>query len=465
MLKFFLSGVFFLITLPIFAQTDTVFLEPQSFLEQVALHHPVIKQAALLSETARQEIRLARGAFDPKIASQLNQKEFKAKEYYNKWYSDLKVPLWYGDLKLSYEKNSGEYLSTESTVPSDGLWALGLSLPIGQGLFIDQRRATLRQAQIFADIAEAEKVKAVNKLLLQALKDYWEWYRAFYQYQINKKGFTLAQFRFQAVVQDVLQGDLAGIDSVEAKITLQQREIDLKNSAVEFQNARLILSNHLWSANNEALELDSAMFPSPNYQGEAIVNLDELLQFAIENHPELQKIRFKGLQLNIKRKLDREMFKPVINLNYNLLTEPTGVSKVWEQQYWQDNYKFGFEFAFPLFLRKERAKYQLSGIKIQENDLMEVDLRRTIGNQLQSIYNNLVNLEELISLQENMIQNYKRLVDGEQDKFLNGESTIFYVNVREGKMLEAEQKLNELRFKYAKEKATLFWAAGKNPTY
>ncbi len=45
-------------------------------------HHPIVKQTRLLGEMAQQEVRLARGAFDPKLESRLNLKEFDNKEYY-----------------------------------------------------------------------------------------------------------------------------------------------------------------------------------------------------------------------------------------------------------------------------------------------------------------------------------------------------------------------------------------------
>jgi outer membrane protein TolC len=61
-----------------------------------------------------------------------------------------------------------------------------------------------------------------------------------------------------------------------------------------------------------------------------------------------------------------------------------------------------------------------------------------------------------------MINNYKILVNGEVEKFNNGESSLFLVNSRENKLLESESKLIELQYKYSKIRATLLWAAGKS---
>jgi len=66
-------------------------------------NHPIVRQAALLSEEARQELVQARGGFDPKLASGFDRKQFgnpdDAKSlYYNKWANELKVPIWWAVL-------------------------------------------------------------------------------------------------------------------------------------------------------------------------------------------------------------------------------------------------------------------------------------------------------------------------------------------------------------------------------
>ena len=51
-------------------------------------------------------------------------------------------------------------------------------------------------------------------------------------------------------------------------------------------------------------------------------------------------------------------------------------------------------------------------------------------------------------MQELAYQNYIRLQRAEEIRFQNGESSLFLINARENKALEALQKLQELRAKY-----------------
>jgi outer membrane protein TolC len=63
-------------------------------------------------------------------------------------------------------------------------------------------------------------------------------------------------------------------------------------------------------------------------------------------------------------------------------------------------------------------------------------------------------------MQENMVSNYRELLQGEITKFENGESSIFLINTRETELLDARLKLLKLQTKYEKAKIELLHAAG-----
>ena len=161
-------------------------------------NHPIVKQTNLLPEMAKQEVRLARGSFDPKLETRLNMKEYDDKNYYKKWIASFTVPTWFPvDPKIGIERNTGAYLDPESAFPaSDNSQQLftGISLPIGRGLFTDDRRAAMQQAKLFTKMAEAEQIKLINKILLEAAKDYWQWYFSFYNYRLLDRNAKLPRF-------------------------------------------------------------------------------------------------------------------------------------------------------------------------------------------------------------------------------------------------------------------------------
>ncbi|MBC5774176.1 TolC family protein [Pontibacter sp. KCTC 32443] len=448
----------------VFGQEQKV-LTLQEFHQIILQHHPVASQAALLSEQARQELRIARGTLDPVIASKVYRKEFGGKEYYNLWNNTLYVPLWFGpELKAGFEKNQGQYLNPENTTPPDGLSSVGISVPLGQGLFIDERRATIRQARLMQDIAEAERVKLINKLLLQATKDYWDWLFYYQQVQLYQESVGLADFRLKAVKARAQEGDLAAIDTVEALTEVQTRQVLLQEALLGYNNSRLMVATHLWAENETPLELQEKTTPAAAGSEVATLSatdLKQLLETARTNHPDLRKLTLKGEQLQIEQRFAADKLKPKLNVEYNLLQSDFYMRpEMWDNQFVSDNYKLGLSFSLPLFLRQERGKLQLTKAKQQTNALEQIQASREIENNVLAAYNEWLALEEQIRLQQQMVENANILRNGEVTRFENGESSLFLVNSRELKLLEAQVKLYNLQAKYAKARTFLYWSAG-----
>lgn len=435
--------------------------------EIVFRNHPVVKQAALLSETARANVMQSLGFFDPTLKAGFDRKMFGESEYYNRWTSELKVPLWLAgaDLKIGYDRNVGEFTNPETQTSTAGLGAVGISIPVGQGLLIDSRRNTLRQAKVMVNYAEAERVKQINTIWYTIAKDYWNWYFNYHQFQLVSEGLELAQTRFKAISQQTILGDKASIDSVEAAITVQDRQIQFEKTKIDLLNARLTLSNHLWGDNAQPLELPSSAKPPQRIEMVEKPNqlvLDSLLTFAEQQHPDIIKLRTKGSQLEIERQYRSEMLKPKLNIGGSLLTTRRWFNSDVPSYYdlnWS-NYKVGFEFAFPLFLRKERGK--LKEVKLKQ---MEVayDLQqsnREIKNAVTASYNSLAAYNQQLATQVRSIANQEMLLRGETSKFSLGESTLFLINARESKLIDMKIKREEMISSYQKTLAELYYKAG-----
>ncbi len=439
-------------------------------LTYVALRHPVARQAGLLPERARQEVRFARGLFDPAATSKYYGKTFGGKDYFHDWDTQLRVPLWFGaDIKAGFERGVGTYVNPENFTPVAGLSYVGISVPLAQGLLMDERRSLVRQAQALQSFAEAERRGALNKLLLQAAKDYWDWSLNYQRLELLRRNTELADVRFQAVRQRVQLGDLAAIDSVEALTELQNRQATLVQAQVQWRNATLLLSNYLWDELQQPRELPATVrpqqLPAPAaWQSLPPDSLAALADLAQRIHPELQKSRAKLSQLGVERRLLANKLLPKLSLDYNLLQagqpfNPESDARL-SGSYLQNNYKLGVSFAYPLLLRQERAKLQLNRLKQQETELELQQDAREIQAGVRTVANDWEAMREQLRLQEQVVLNAERLRNGEQIRFENGESSVFLLNSREATLVSARVKLAELQAKYAQTQATLRWAAG-----
>lgn len=442
-------------------------LSLESFVVFVLANHPVVMQADLLPEVAKQEIRLARGAFDPKLEASWDVKNFKDTEYYDIFNTTLKVPTWFPvDPKISVDRNKGLFLNPENAIPAGDDFrqvTAGLSLPIGRGLMIDQRRAAVRQAQIFAEINDADRIKLINKILLSAAKDYWSWYFAYYNFRLIDESMSISEEIYRRVTLDFEFGEVAAIDTVQAAITLQNRMIDRRAALIEFKRSGLILSNYLWGENQEPLELKDELIPDLKLVDQTLVplaTLDSLTELALIRHPDLVKTSGKLGQLTIDERLAKENLKPRVDLNYNFINSPIGASGDLVDIRLRNNYKLGVAFEFPLFLRKERAKLKQTRIKIDQTTY-EFNLRqREIVNDISAGYFALNNSNDMLGLMQNAVDNYKRLLEAELFNLTNGESDLFKINFQQDKLLESQIKLMKLRAEFEKAKVTLFWSAG-----
>ncbi|MGB5693773.1 MAG: transporter, partial [Flavobacteriaceae bacterium] len=63
----------------------------------------------------------------------------------------------------------------------------------------------------------------------------------------------------------------------------------------------------------------------------------------------------------------------------------------------------------------------------------------------------------------NIVADYRTLLTGEERKFSFGESSLFLINTRESRLIDAELKQNEVENKFFTAKAKLFRTLAINP--
>lgn len=443
----------------------TTVLEFDEYYRLVLANHPVVKQAELLTQQAAQELRLARGGFDPKLEGSWSFKDFNEDEYYNILDVSLKIPVWFPiDPKIGVERNRGEYLNNErfiSDATNNRQIYAGIAVPIGQGLFIDQRRATMRQAQLMQDMAEADQVKEINKILLTAAKDYWEWYFAYNNYVLMQRSITIAQDIYDRTKMAFEYGEAAAMDTVQAKITLLQRVTAFQEANIERIKASLRLSLNLWDPNGAPLDLEDNVRPEDmDFSAFNRDLLDQLVEMARQNHPEILKLDLKNRSLLVERDLARENLKPRLDVNYFLLDQPISPGGEQNGIAVGDNYKVGVDFAFPIFLRKERAKLNQTRLKLTDNRFQRDFVEREIINDINGQFNAVLTTEIIMAQQEEMVNNYEVILQAEQLNLENGESDLFEINVQIEKLIDSQSKLLKLRSDYQKNIMNLYWAAG-----
>lgn len=414
--------------------------------------HPVGKQASIQIQKGENEVRKSRGSFDPTLFSNFNQKSFNQTEYYDLFSGGLKIPTWYGvDFQAGFDQNTGTYVNPETKTPANGLVYAGVSVQVGQGLFMDKRRAAIRQAQLYQKSTFMEQEMILNDLFYEATTAYLQWVNYYNQMKLFQNAADLAIERFNVFKQSFEGGDVAAIDTLEAFITVQVREVNLNQAKLSYQNAGLELSNFIWFEDNTPLEITDKIIPPSidqlsTQESITLDSLNSMIQGLKSKHPQLVWYDLKLKQLDIEKRWNTQQLLPTLKLKYNFLNEPID-GQVFEG-FSSNNYSSGFEFNIPIFLRESRGRLNLTKLNIEETNL-KFDVKwLEISNKIKSYHNELISLEQQIKLFESATANYLYLLEAEKQKFSIGESSIFLINNREAAYIQAAIKLIELNVKY-----------------
>ena len=422
------------------------------------------RQAQLNIDIGQAELLRARGAFDPKVEIDYDRKKFAGTEYWDRLNTTFKIPTWYGiELKGTFEQISGEFTNPDEFLPEDGLYSAGVSVSLLEGLWINDRMATLKQAKFFREQTKADRDLAVNKVLYDAALAYFDWLKAYNEQEIFRNFLINAQQRFEGIKSSALAGDIAAIDTVEAKIALQNRELSLEQARIGFVKKALELSNFLWLDNNIPVELQPDVIPETTVGSQIDIILDLLGRpidsVIIENHPKLLSLGYKIDGLEVDKNLKVNKVLPRIDLEYNFLTETPGQINSFDIE----QYKGGLKFEFPLFMRKERGELRLAKYKLRDARFEYVNAELSLRNKILGTYQELASFDTQNELIQNIVADYEALLRAEERKFSFGESSLFLINTRESRLIDAELKRNDLENKFFKTKANLFQTLALNP--
>ena len=149
------------------SQTTTIdILSYEEYLGYVKQHHPLLKQTAVRISQSEANLMKTRGALDPTLSFSYDDKTFKSANYWNKFNTTFKVPTIFGvDFKANYEKNYGDYLNPELTVPENGLYSAGVSIDLARGFLMNERLANVRIKENNIQQSKAMQDLVINKIL------------------------------------------------------------------------------------------------------------------------------------------------------------------------------------------------------------------------------------------------------------------------------------------------------------
>ncbi|KAB2810247.1 TolC family protein [Phaeocystidibacter luteus] len=438
-----LALVFVFSTLLSVGQSDTLSLD--SVMKWVDDYHPVVRSLTYKMRGAEAKVTSARGAFDPKLAGNFSEKLFEDTEYYRYGEGGLNLPTWLGVDVYAYRSFAqGTYLNPELTQPDDGLWRVGVSVPVGGDLIWDERRAMLRDAQLIVERTEAEQRIAYSDVKFESMMRYLEWAQKEAELQILYEVEQLARERFLLTKRAFLAGDRPEMDTIESRISWYNRKLKVQDAQAAAAQARAKLSAMLWTEENIPLEIPSNYHPDLSSLNFVSPPDSATMYGMLAEQPQVAALTVEVDRALNQRRWTRAQLWPDISVKYNIL-RGAGADAAWNIP---DQYQWGVQVNIPLFLRKARGNAEAADNYYREAELKQQDavqkaeaelfgmqtMTRTLGNQwLQSL--------EVYTMSE-------RLLEAERRRFIIGESSVFLVNSRENAMINAAVEWLKIRKEY-----------------
>ena len=429
-------------------------LSLDGFLTRVRATHPLAQQALEQRRQVAQELRVARGGFDPAISATWDLKRFNGIGYFDEFDARLTVPTPWGlDFKMGWELAAGEIINPERKTPGQGLFSAGVSLPIGPRILTDERRTALRQAELADEGADAERDLAIARLLQGAARDWGNWWEAEARLRIAEEGVALAAFRLEAVRKRVIAGAGAAIDSVEALAEWERRRVLAVDARAARDAARLVVTGYLWGAQGEPVALPTASIPAGMTVTVARLTLDG----AIDRHPAVQQAQVRWLQADAQRRLALVSVLPSANLDVSGLGAGRELGAI---DLSGEDYKAGISTRLPLLARREFGRLRSAEARTAQLRWERDRIRRDVALTVDRAAVELRGVEGQLEGQRRVIVGTEALLTAEQRRFETGASSLLIVNLRERALLDERLRLAQLEGRRAAALGALVIALG-----
>ena len=334
------------------------------------------------------------------------------------------------------------------------------SQPLLRNFRIDQNRGTIKLANLDLKLNDSTFKQNVVDTIARIQSLYWDLVGAIRDYDIKRESVRLAQISLRDNRKKVEIGTLAPISITEAQAELASREVDLIVAEERIINVENSLRN-LISSDRNADIWQQVVVPtdSPEFK-EYKVDLQEAIDTALNNRPELEQLSLKTQQNDVNYAMYKDRSKWQVNLvgqfgsvgvtgpqtfgpGGNPTIPPDLVGGPWHsynvlfsQGY--INWFAGFNIEIPI--RNTALDSQLAQVKVQNRQMMMN--RRVTEQQIQTDIRNAVQAIETNKKRVDTARIARELAQeqliGEEKRFQAGLSENFRVLDRQRGLSQAQ---------------------------
>ncbi len=295
-------------------------------------HNNDVSIARLDTASAREDIRAAQGAFDPRLIPALSYQrattvtvsavgggtngQLHTNQLAGTFELSGRSPWAGGRFSTTFSSSRLETSNLLSRLNPQFPSAFGASYvqPLFRGRSIDPERRQILISRRAADLTDSQLAQVVMDQLTLVEQAYWDLVFAQRNLQVQATALTQAQTQVASNERQVREGTLAPIDVVEAQIQVA----NFRQSVASAQQTLTQAENRLKAVMRANRQGDRwAQPPQPTEAADRTVpavSLEEAMKLALERRPELQAIETARAQVDIDRRYYGDLARPQVNL-------------------------------------------------------------------------------------------------------------------------------------------------------
>ena len=465
MTRLFALALFAVLAAPARGQTCEQGGCPTLTLEQtlalVAERHPEARAADLERDLGAARLLGARGGFDPLLTTGVMAKTDALDTKLGLWQTALSLPIdapFSPSIDVNHRLGVGPSVNPADRAGDAGETRVGVSVSPLAGRGTDRRRTSLAQARLAPEAAGAAAVQRRNALLLAAARAYWTWAGAVAVVGVRDSLLDVARTRADFVARRVRAGETPPVDSLEAQLTVVQREGDRVAALRRAEEAGVVLATYFWEADGAPARLRAApaALPAPGRPPLAAVDpgaLRSAVALALDRRPEITRARLASETARLEVRFAREQTRPDLRIGVQAVSygdAPAAFGDVY----------VGVQLRQPLWARPARAAAETARVDAERRTLEQAVAVRAVEADVEGAVVALRRAAERDALAAEQARLARALRRAEVRRFELGEGTLFLVNQRETALAEAQLREVEARADLLQAEAAFAWATG-----
>jgi outer membrane protein TolC len=376
----------------------------------------------------------------------------------------------------------------------DAYMAVGFSQPLLNGYGRRTNALQTRLSKNNLKIADSQFRQQVITTVSTVLSEYWDLVSFQENVRVAQQALAYAQKLLADNKRQVEIGSLAFIEVVRAESEVAARQQDLIVAQTNFQQQGELIKTALSKqvdpelAKAQILPEDKLPEPAPD----DAPPLAEALRLAMANRPEIEQIEINRRTQDYNLKARRNALLPSLNVfatyiatglsgnraicpagdytygsycefpNGTFVSPSLGVSTAGASQALTQtlqghypNYSFGVNLSIPIRNRQAQADAARALMEERQLETQEQQKKNNIAQQVRSAEIGVIQAKAQVEAARKTVELYREILDGEQKRFLLGESTVFLVIQAQRDLATQEGNEVKARSTYAKALTTL----------